>query len=76
MSDRLYCPTCGVQRTGPTCTNCGYDFVEATTMPVVRQSRGINPASLALGIIGLLIVAVIVLAVLGADLPRPFVGSL
>ena len=76
MSDRLYCPTCGIQRTGATCSNCGYDFVEAATMPAVAQARGIRPASLAVGIIGLIILAVIVLAVLGADLPSPFVGAL
>ena len=76
MSDRLYCPTCGVQRTGPTCTNCGYDFVEAATLPAVPRSRGVNPVLLAFGIIGLIILAVIVLAVLGADLPSPLVGIL
>lgn len=76
MSDRLYCPTCGVKRTGPSCSNCGYDFVEAATMPTVSSSRGLNPVSLAFGIIGLVILTLIVMAVLGADLPSPFSGSL
>ena len=76
MSERLYCPTCGSQRTGSTCSNCGYDFVEAATLPVVARSRRISAASLVFGIIGLIILAVIVLAALGADLPSPFAGSL
>jgi hypothetical protein len=75
MSDRLYCPTCGVQRSGPACTNCGYDFVEAATLPVVPRPRGVHPVSVALGIIALIIVVVIVLAVIGADLPSPLLGS-
>ena len=76
MNDRLYCPTCGAQRTGPACANCGYDFVEAVIIPAVRQSRGINPGLLAVGIISLIILAVIALVVLGAELASPFAGSL
>ena len=64
MSDRLYCPTCGVQRTGPTCSNCGYDFVELSTIPAATLSRRVHPVLPAVGIIGLMSLAVIVLAVL------------
>ena len=69
MSDRQYCPTCGVQRTGPTCGNCGYDFVEAAVMPAVARSRRRSLVSVAVGIIVLVLLAVVGLAALGADVP-------
>ena len=72
MSDRLYCPTCGARRTESTCSNCGYDFTGAATVPVER-SQGWKPIlPLAFGIIGLIILAVVALAVLGADGPFGF----
>jgi hypothetical protein len=69
MSDRQYCPTCGVQRTGPTCGNCGYDFVEPAVPPVVPRSRRSTLVPVAVGIIVLVILAVVGLAVLGVDVP-------
>jgi hypothetical protein len=44
-------------------------------LPAVPRSRGVHPVSVAFGIIALIIVAVIVLAVIGADLPSPLLGS-
>ena len=65
MSDRLFCPTCGVQRSGNACVNCGYDFVQVATLPAVARSRGVSPLAVAVGIGGLVLLAVIVLAFLG-----------
>jgi hypothetical protein len=69
VSDRLYCPTCGARRTDSTCSNCDYDFVEAATVPVERSPGWKAIVPLAFGIIGLIILAVVALAVLGADGP-------
>ena len=62
MSERLSCPTCGFQRTGPTCTNCGYDLVQGAEMPPVAKSPGINRVALAFGLVGIVIRIVLVLA--------------
>jgi hypothetical protein len=56
----VFCPRCGVSRTGPTCTNCGYDFLEGAKTPAVTLERGINPVSLAMGLIALAVLAIVV----------------
>ena len=53
---RLFCPTCGAQRTGPVCTNCGYDFVADEATPAITLRRGINPVSLVVGILVVVVV--------------------
>jgi hypothetical protein len=57
----MFCPRCGVARTGPACTNCGYDFVQGAKTPAVTLQRGINPVSLVIGLIALAMLAGIVL---------------
>lgn len=56
----MFCPRCGFQRTGPVCTNCGFDFVEGAKTPTVTLSRGINWVSLSLGILALVLVFAII----------------
>lgn len=53
MTERFFCPVCGVQRVGRLCSGCGYDFIEGAKTPAVTLSRGINWVSLAIGIITL-----------------------
>jgi hypothetical protein len=68
MADQLFCPKCGIQRTGRLCTDCGYDFVEGTRMPAVTLSRGVNPVSLVIGLVALAFVAFVVFIVLAPQL--------
>jgi hypothetical protein len=56
----VFCPRCGVARTGPVCTNCGYDFVQGAKTPAVTLQRGINPVSLVMGLVLLAVLVGIV----------------
>lgn len=56
----MFCPSCGIARTGPVCMGCGYDYIEGARTPSVTLSRGINPMSLVLGLVFLGVVAVFV----------------
>ena len=49
----VFCPRCGVARTGPVCTSCGYDFVAGAKTPTVTLQRGVNPVSLLVGLVAL-----------------------
>jgi hypothetical protein len=60
----VFCPRCGIARTGRVCDGCGYDYVEGAKMPAVTLSRGINPVSLVMGIVAIAVVAGLVLLVI------------
>lgn len=56
----MFCPRCGFARTGPLCANCGYDFVKGAETPAVTLSRGINPVSLAIGLVAVATIAAVI----------------
>lgn len=60
----VFCPQCGNARTGPVCMTCGYDYVRGAQTPAVTLSRGINPVSLVMGVVAIVVIAAFVLLLL------------